>query len=108
MVEVHVKVRVCDKCKDVNRPVRSYTLTEGERVVERDLCEEHARPVEDLMVEDVSIPVQVPALAAATKTAVKKAPAKKAPAKKAPAGRKRGATKTLTVEEINALRKSQS
>ncbi|MEU9044091.1 hypothetical protein AB0D63_20790 [Kitasatospora sp. NPDC048343] len=108
MVEVHVKVRVCDKCKDVNRPVRSYTLTEGERVVKRDLCDEHAQPVEDLMVDDVSIPVQAPAVAAATKTAAKKAPAKKAPAKKATAGRKRGATKTLTVEEIKALRQPQA
>ncbi|MFE3578121.1 hypothetical protein [Streptomyces vinaceus] len=54
------------------------------------------------MVEDVSISVQTPALAVAPETA-----AKKAPAKKATTGRRRGATKTLTVEEIEALRQPE-
>ncbi|MFG3223247.1 hypothetical protein ACGF07_00480 [Kitasatospora sp. NPDC048194] len=101
MVEVHVKVRVCDKCRDVKRPIRSYTLTEGERVVERDLCEEHARPIEEAMAGESSILPQAPADVVTPKVAAGKAPAKKATARQ-----RRGPTKTLTVEEIEALKRT--
>ncbi|MFF9644720.1 hypothetical protein [Kitasatospora aureofaciens] len=88
----------------MDHPVRRYTLTEGGRTVERDLCEEHGEPIEELMKDgERSEPAQGrPARKAATKKAV----AKKTAAKKT-AGRPRGATKTLTVEEIAKLRNEQ-
>lgn len=43
-----ITVTVCDTCETQDE-VRSYTLTEGERVVEVDLCATHAAALEALL-----------------------------------------------------------
>ncbi|WP_411120614.1 hypothetical protein [Streptomyces sp. x-19] len=117
---VEVKVRVCDTCKRVGVPVKTYTVTDDEgRQGETDRCADDAEAFEGVLVVEAA-PEASPAPAApaakkspAKKTAAKKTAAKTATAKKAagkrPAAKKaptRGHSKTpeMTVEEINAAK----
>lgn len=111
---VEVTVRVCDRCKRMGYPTLRYTLAEGGRKVTRDLCEDHAGPIEALMKDDeqpepaeAEPARKVAAKKPVAKTTAKKTAAKKATTAKKAAGRPRGATKTMTVEEIAKLRNPQ-
>lgn len=54
-----ISVTICDQCRDPSRPTRSYRITSEGRTATRDLCEEHAVPLESLFAE-TEIPAKQP------------------------------------------------
>jgi hypothetical protein len=107
-MDVTITVRVCDICKDKDKPATRYSLTpDGDETVTRDLCHEDAAPV--LAVFDLTpegAPESVPS--EDKPPAQRKAPAAKAE-KKAPArttSRRRGKTPVRTLEQIEAAKKA--
>lgn len=46
-----ISVTVCDECRDPGRSTRSYRITSEGRTITRDLCEEHAAPIEAMFTE---------------------------------------------------------
>ncbi|MFI0985012.1 hypothetical protein [Streptomyces exfoliatus] len=111
-----ITLLICDNCKRRDRAAETYSLTIGDsEPVQRDLCEECAAPIValwDLATEAKKLarvfqepPVQD---SDASKPPAKKALAKKTTAKttatKKTAARRSRGTKSLTIEEINALK----
>ncbi|MFE2104298.1 hypothetical protein ACFXAF_00230 [Kitasatospora sp. NPDC059463] len=104
-------VLVCNKCEQLGKPVRSYTIAEGDRKRRVDLCEDDGRLVEELMATGEPVEQEPASSDAAQAPARKAAPAKKAASAKKTSGAKGAARKsarrgaqTLTLEEIEALR----
>lgn len=85
---MQVSVTVCDVDKEVGRETRHYTVKSTERSVEVDLCDEHAAPLESLLL------LKAPAKTAATAT----------PRKAARKGTKRSRTQVVTLGEIERLK----
>lgn len=83
MAEITVKVRVCDACQDQSKSTKRYTVGEGRRSVQKDLCEDDAEPLEVLMSKSTS-------------------PAKKAPER--PSSR-RSRIHVTPIEEIEKLKR---
>lgn len=112
---VEVKVRVCDSCKRVGVPVKSYTIADDDgRKGDTDRCADHGEPFEAVLAEPQPVsgqaapPAKAPAKRApAKKTAAKRVTAtkttKKTPAKKAPA-RAHSKTPEMTIAEIEAAK----
>jgi topoisomerase IA-like protein len=98
-----IQVIACDVDQQV--PALTYTITVSDgRTISKDLCEEHAGYLEDLLEEaEVSEDEPEAKPEPAPKPAAKRAPAKKAPAKEAAAkvpARRRA--KVVSFEEIEA------
>ncbi|MGP3686253.1 hypothetical protein ACTVZO_16360 [Streptomyces sp. IBSNAI002] len=123
-MELTITVRLCDQCKNKDRPTTRYTLAlAGCEPRERDLCDEDAAPLRDLFGDDLAAqgPPELAPLeraAAAILAAVEdqkaevpgqQSPASKPKPKKAaeggkparPAGR-RSRTPVMTMDEIEA------
>lgn len=92
-----VAVEVCDKCKDVTKGVTTYTISVHDTWTKLVLCEEDARPIEDLLLlaSEVEEPV--------------KAPAAKPVAKKTAARGRPGSTarRVVTLEEIEEMKRKE-
>lgn len=83
-------ITVCDVCEDPNRSTVAYRITSGDRKASVDLCDEHGKPVESLLMPAVaavqptrrrrSLGARVTTIEEIEKTA--KAPARKRAAKK--------------------------
>jgi hypothetical protein len=106
-----IQVVACDIDQQV--PALTYTITVSDgRSISKDLCEEHAGYLEDLLEEaevgsDEGGAEAEPEPEAPPVVPVRRAPAKKAPAKKAPAkvpARRRA--KVVSFEEIEAQKKN--
>jgi hypothetical protein len=78
-----IVVQVCDECREVGKPVKTYTVSEGGRAGEPVLCADDGAVLERFLPK---------------KPAAKKAPAR--PVKKAARGGTRSRIKTM--EEIEA------
>jgi hypothetical protein len=109
--QVQVEVIACDV--DEREPALTYTITVSDgRSISKDLCEEHAGYLEDLLEElevegepEPEAPPVVPVRRApARKVSAKKAPAEKATAKKTTPARRRA--KVVSFEEIEAQKKN--
>lgn len=85
-----LEVTVCDVCRDPSRTTARYTVSDDQRSVQVDLCEEHAEPLRALPWPYAPTP---------RKTAARKA------AKKTVGPRK---TKIMTIEEIEAAKHKRS
>lgn len=85
-----VLVRVCDVCLTPGDTVRHYTITVGDDSITLDLCDKDAGPVSPAVWKKQPEPQA-------------KRPAKKAPAKRTGRPRQR----TMTLEEIEELKKAQ-
>ncbi|MFF4244294.1 hypothetical protein ACFYY2_07440 [Streptomyces sp. NPDC001822] len=111
-MDVTITVRVCDICKDKDKPATRYTLTgESGEAATRDLCAEDAAPVEKVFgplkpAEKKAAPRYLNA-EEETPKAPRKAPAKKA-AKKATTPRRTSRTKVMTMEEIEAQKRAKA
>ncbi|WP_460082466.1 hypothetical protein [Streptomyces variabilis] len=108
-----VEVKVCDRCRRIGVPTRSYTLAEGGRSATTDRCADHDEAFEEVLAQGETPPVEEPSPAekpAARKRAASKetakAAAKKTTAKKA-ASRPRSRTPVMTVEEIEAMKQGK-
>ncbi|MEU1309149.1 hypothetical protein ABZ419_09665 [Streptomyces cinnamoneus] len=115
-----MQVTVCDVCKRVGVETRLYKITEGERSVETDRCQEHSQPFEEALdpashqvketADDLPAPAKKsPAKGSATrkapaKKAAKRDTAKKAAAQESQSGGGRGPVLT-TIEAIDAAKK---
>jgi hypothetical protein len=44
-----VSVSICDVCRDPSRPVKTYTVTHGDRTRDTDRCDEHGRILEAIL-----------------------------------------------------------
>lgn len=93
-MKVTLEVTACDI--DKQYPAKTYTITCSDgRSISKDLCEEHAGYLEDLLEE---LDVKEPEVEA--QPVVPKRPARKAAAKKTVPARRR--PKIVTLEEIEA------
>jgi hypothetical protein len=93
-----IKVTVCDiDPTEVGKPTTHYTITRDGDRSDMDLCKDHAGPIETLLYN-----------VDATGAAVKAVPVKRTPAKKAAPTRRRGTAKVVSLEEIEAMKASQT
>ncbi|WJN63044.1 hypothetical protein [Streptomyces phage phiScoe3] len=91
-----IQVTVCDMDQtEVGKPTTRYTITRDGDRAEMDLCKDHAGPIETLLYEVDK-----------TGSNVKALPVKRTPAKKASTPRRRGSAKIMSLEEIEAMKKS--
>jgi hypothetical protein len=91
-----IKVTVCDiDPTEVGKPTTRYTITRDGDRSEMDLCKDHASPIETLLYNVDK-----------TGEKIKAVPVKRTPAKKAAPTRRRGTAKVVSLEEIEAMKKS--
>ncbi|WP_438470802.1 hypothetical protein [Streptomyces asiaticus] len=114
-----MKITACDI--DMRVPAKTYTITVSDgRSVSKDLCEEHAGCLEDLLEEvevgkaeaesEPEVKREAEVKPEATKAPARKAPARKAPAKKATAKKataSRRRPKIMTLEQIEESKKDR-
>lgn len=96
-----VLVRVCDVCMSPGDTVRHYSITVDDDTITMDLCDQHAGPIAPSQWSRTQ-PAPVPSPFEPPAPPAKKA-AKKAPAKRTGRPRQR----TMTLEEIEELKKAQ-
>ncbi|WP_144390361.1 hypothetical protein [Marinactinospora thermotolerans] len=96
---MELTITVCDVDRQPGRATKRYTLQRGEREVTLDLREEHAGPIEALLDGDYSEGGQ----GGQSKEEPKRQPVAK---KAAATSRRRRGPKVVTLEEIEASKKS--
>ncbi|MET9861949.1 hypothetical protein ABZY93_22030 [Streptomyces smyrnaeus] len=114
-----IEVTVCNVCRTVGRPAESYTIGRGGVVVEMDLCEEHAAPIEALL-DQREEPAEPQAKTPGEGPPAKDRPAEEPPEKEKPAegppakrasakkgGTKRRSRKVVSLEEIEKMKQNQ-
>lgn len=92
VMQVDLNVKVCDVCRQVGRGTESYAIKQGDREVESDLCNVHARPLEALLTGQEA------------EVAPKATPARAKRSAGRTAAPKQGRVKTLA--EVQALKRS--
>ncbi|MEU9126570.1 hypothetical protein AB0D08_00380 [Kitasatospora sp. NPDC048540] len=109
-------ITVCDEdMTEVGKPTESYTITSGDRTVTKDLCADHAAPLEALLSGQSMPATATLALTGGGETPVESKPVsrprkaatdpKPLPAPARPARRR---PKIRTVEEIEAEKSGKS
>lgn len=103
-----IEVTVCDVCRNPNRGTTRFQIWEGEGSALIDLCDEHAKPLRDLLKLDQRLAIN--RRNSATSTRLRKAVAepKVATARKTPTRRKRAGfdSAVATMDEIEARKQS--
>ncbi len=98
---MEIQVKVCDVNPIVGQPTASYTVTQGERVVHVDLCEEHAALLEDFLSES---PRPVAPASSGRPTATPRVSVPKGQPKPATTKRASRTPKVYTLAEIEAMK----
>ena len=93
-----IEVTVCDVCRSPNRGTTRFQIWEGESSALIDLCDEHAKPLRDLLKLDQRLNISRRNSATSTR------PRKAATVRKAPVRRRRRGfdSAVTTMEEIEA------